>query len=54
MDGGYLYMYTLDQIALAQERLNDDIERELQVRFARPFMCTVWLTGALVARLSTA
>ncbi|KAM5535834.1 hypothetical protein V8D89_010452 [Ganoderma adspersum] len=30
MDGGYLYMYTLDQIALAKERLNDDIERELQ------------------------
>ncbi|KAI1793117.1 hypothetical protein LXA43DRAFT_1060141 [Ganoderma leucocontextum] len=30
MDAGYLYMHTLDQIALAQERLNEDIERELQ------------------------
>ncbi len=43
MDGGYLYMYTLDQIALAKERFNDDIERELQVCSTvapHPFQCS--------------
>lgn len=32
MDAGWLHVYTQDQIQLARERINDDIERELQVR----------------------
>ena len=53
MDGGYLYMYTLDQIVLAQERLNDDIERELEVRSTHVLACILTFTRAWVAHLST-
>ena len=32
-DAGWLRIYTLEQITLSRERLGDDIERELRVRF---------------------
>lgn len=31
MDAGWLHVHTQEQIRLAKERVNDDIERELQV-----------------------